>query len=69
MLIRVYVTPNAKEVQVVKVSEDYFEAKVDERALGGRANKRLFGDSGRTLQRPKIKNHYPKRNQKEKLFD
>ena len=42
MLIRVYVTPNAKQVRVVKVSEDYFEVWVDARAVGGRANKRLL---------------------------
>ncbi len=42
MLIRVYVTPNAREAYVVKVSEDYFEVRVDERAAGGRANKRLL---------------------------
>jgi len=29
MLIRVYVTPNAKQARVVKVSEDYFEVWVD----------------------------------------
>ena len=42
MLIRVYVTPNAREARVVKVSEDYFEVRVDEMAVGGRANKRLL---------------------------
>ncbi len=42
MLIRVYVTSNAKEARVVRVSEDYFEVRVDERAVGGRANKRLL---------------------------
>ena len=42
MLIRVYVTPNAREARVVKVSDDYFEVRVDERAVGGRANKRLL---------------------------
>ena len=41
MLIRVYVTPNAKVAGVVKVTEDYFEVRVDERAVDGRANKRL----------------------------
>jgi uncharacterized protein (TIGR00251 family) len=41
MLIRVYVTPNAKQWRVVRVSEDYLEVWVDERAVGGRANKRL----------------------------
>jgi len=33
MLIRVYVTPNAREARVVKVSDDYFEVRVDERAV------------------------------------
>jgi uncharacterized protein (TIGR00251 family) len=42
MLIRVYVTPNAREARVVKVSADYFEVRVDEMAVGGRANKRLL---------------------------
>jgi len=42
MLIRVYVTPNAREAHVVRVSEDYVEVRVDERAVGGRANKRLL---------------------------
>ena len=42
MLIRVHVTPNAREARVVKVSNDYFEVRVDERAVDGRANKRLL---------------------------
>ncbi len=42
MLIRVYVTPNAREARVVKVSDDDFEVRVDEMAVGGRANKRLL---------------------------
>jgi uncharacterized protein (TIGR00251 family) len=42
MLIRVYVTPNAREARVVNVSDDYFEVRVDEMAVGGRANKRLL---------------------------
>jgi uncharacterized protein len=41
MLIRVRVTPNAKEPRVTKVGEDSFEARVDEKAMDGRANKRL----------------------------
>ena len=41
-MIRVYVTPNAREARVVKVSEDYFEVWVDDRAVGSRANKRLW---------------------------
>ena len=40
MLIGVYATPNAKQARVVKVSED-FQVWVDERVVGGRANKRL----------------------------
>jgi uncharacterized protein (TIGR00251 family) len=42
MLIRVYVSPNAREARVVRVSDDYFEVRVDEMAVGGRANKRLL---------------------------
>lgn len=42
MLIRVHVTPNAKEAGVVKVGEADFEVRVDEVAMGGRANKRLL---------------------------
>ena len=41
MLIRVYVTPHAKQARMVRISEDYFEVRVDERTVGGRANKRL----------------------------
>jgi uncharacterized protein len=41
MLIQVYVTPNAREARLVRFSEDRFEVRVDERAIGGRANKRL----------------------------
>ena len=42
MLIRLYVTPNAKHVRLVKVIEDHFEVWVDQRAAAGRANKRLL---------------------------
>jgi hypothetical protein len=42
VLIRVHVTPNAKEAGVVKVGEADFEVRVDEVAMGGRANKRLL---------------------------
>ncbi len=42
MRIIVYVTPNAREARVVKVSGDYFEVRVDEKAVDGRANKRLL---------------------------
>src|SRR5438445_10874423 len=42
MLIRVYVTSNATEARVVKVGDDSFEVRVDERAVNGRANKRLL---------------------------
>jgi uncharacterized protein len=42
MLVRIHVTPNARQVRVVKVNEDSFEVKVGERAIDGRANKRLL---------------------------
>ena len=41
MLIKVHVIPNAKEARVTKLSETDFDVKVDEKAEGGRANKRL----------------------------
>jgi uncharacterized protein len=53
MLIKVYVTPNAKQARVVKVSEDYFEVWVDARAVGGRANKRLLEILGEHFNVPK----------------
>ncbi len=53
MLIRVYVTPNARECYVVKVSEDYFEVWVDERAMGGQANKRLLAILAEHFKVPK----------------
>lgn len=42
MLIRVRVTSNAKEARLTRTSETSFEVKVDEKAVGGRANKRLL---------------------------
>ena len=42
MLITVHVTPNSKESRVTKVGEASFDVKVDEKAVGGRANKRLL---------------------------
>jgi uncharacterized protein len=41
VLIRVYVTPNARQAAVTQTGEASFEVKVDEKATGGRANKRL----------------------------
>jgi uncharacterized protein len=41
MLISVHVTANSKESRVTKVGEASFDVKVDEKATGGRANKRL----------------------------
>ena len=40
--IRVRVTPNAKKPLVTRIADGSFEAKVDERAEGGKANKRLL---------------------------
>ncbi len=42
MLIKVHVTPNARESDVVEVDGTTLDVKVDERATGGRANKRLL---------------------------
>ena len=42
MLFRVHVTSNAKEPRVTKTSETSLEVGVDEKPLGGRANKRLL---------------------------
>jgi uncharacterized protein YggU (UPF0235/DUF167 family) len=42
MRITVHVTPNASEASAVRVGEDYFEVRVNERAVGERANKRLL---------------------------
>lgn len=35
-------TPNAKEARVTRTSETSFEVRVDEKAVAGRANKRLL---------------------------
>ncbi len=42
MLIRVRVTPNSREASVAKVGEASYEVRVDARASGGAANKRLL---------------------------
>ena len=55
MLIRVHATPNAREVSVTKVDESLFEVRVDERAINGRANKRLLEIMAKYLGVPKSK--------------
>jgi uncharacterized protein len=55
MLIKVYVTPNAKQSRVVKVSDDYFEVWVDERTVAGRANRRLLEILAEHFNIPKSK--------------
>jgi uncharacterized protein len=55
VLIRVFVTPNAKQARVVGVSEGYFEVWVDEKAVGGRANKRLLEILSEHFNIPKSK--------------
>jgi len=42
VLIHVHVTANSREARVTKVGEASFDVKVDEKAVGGRANKRLL---------------------------
>lgn len=55
MLIKVRVTPNAKVAAVTKIDETSYEVKVDERAEGGRANKRLLEILSKQLNVPKSK--------------
>jgi len=42
MPIRVLVAPNVRNASMVRVSQENFEVRVDERAVGGRANRRLL---------------------------
>ena len=60
LLIRVLVTPNAKEVRVTKVSENNYEVRVDERAIEGMANKRLIEIIADHFKVPKSKIHIVK---------
>ena len=53
MRISVRVTPNAREASVLKVGEASFEVRVDERAIGGLANKRLLELLSRHFKVPK----------------
>ena len=55
MFIRVHVTPNAREVSVTKVDESVFEVRVDEKAIRGRANKRLLEIMAKYLGVPRSK--------------
>lgn len=41
MLIHVKTFPNSKKSEVEKISDDSFRVRVDAKAEGGRANKRL----------------------------
>lgn len=53
MLVRVRVTPNAKEARVLKVADNEFEVKVDAKAIGGHANRRLIEILSEHLKVPK----------------
>jgi uncharacterized protein (TIGR00251 family) len=53
MLIRVHVSTNANEARVVKVGESDFEVKVNEKAIGGRANRRLLEIMSKHFMVPK----------------
>ena len=55
MLIRVLVTPNAKEAKVTKISETDYEVRVDERAVEGKANKKLIEILAEHFSVPKSK--------------
>ena len=53
MLISVHVTSNAREPRLTKIGETTFEARVDEKAVGGRANKRLLEILSKHFEVPK----------------
>lgn len=55
MLIRVHVTPNAREARVTRIDDSSFDVKVDEKATGGRANKRLIEILSEHFKVPKSK--------------
>jgi uncharacterized protein len=55
MLIRVRVTPNARVANVTKIGDASFEVKVNERAEGGKANKRLLEILSEYFNVPKSK--------------
>ena len=54
-LIKVLVTPNAKEAKVTRISDANYEVKVDERAVEGKANKRLVEILSEHFSVPKSK--------------
>ena len=53
MLIKVRVTSNAKEAHVTRTGETSLEVRVDEKAVGGRANKRLLEILSKHFNLPK----------------
>jgi uncharacterized protein (TIGR00251 family) len=53
VLIAVHVSTNAREANVVRIGENIFEVKVDERAVEGRANKRLVEILAKHFKVPK----------------
>ena len=53
MRINVRVTPNSREAIVVKVDDASYEVKVDAKATGGAANKRLLEILSKHLGVPK----------------
>jgi uncharacterized protein (TIGR00251 family) len=55
MLINVHVTANAKEASLTKLDENNFDARVDKRAEGGEANRRLIEILSRHFEVPKSK--------------
>jgi uncharacterized protein len=60
MLINIHVTTNAKEASITKLDETSFEARVDEKAEGGRANKRLLEILSSYFNLPKSRIHIVK---------
>ena len=55
MIIDVHVIPNSRKPLVTRVDETTYEVKVDERAEGGAANRRLLEILSKHLGVPKSK--------------
>ncbi len=60
MLIKVHVKANSKKATITKVDKLNFEAKVDEKAMNGLANKRLVELLSEYFKVPKSKIHIVK---------
>ena len=55
MRVKVRVTANSKEARVTRMDESSYEVRVDENAVGGKANRRLVEILADHFQVPKSK--------------